>query len=180
MESIAGIRVFNLNSNTDFRGNFVKIQPFENYLTSLDSIAISTNPSIGTIRGLHFQVEPFAEEKLVTCIQGAVFDAVVDIRPGSATFGKWASLELSDKNRVQLYLPKGIAHGFQTLTSDSIVHYCLSATHSAASSYSINPLGELGINWPINDHVVSDKDKNGLDLMLAAQKYGASLKNNWL
>ena len=90
---------------------------------ALDTIALSKNPIMGTIRGLHFQTEPFAEEKLVTCMQGSIFDVAVDLRPNSKTFGKWTSYNLNSENHLQVYLPKGIAHGFQTLCDDTWVLY---------------------------------------------------------
>jgi dTDP-4-dehydrorhamnose 3,5-epimerase len=125
---------------------------------------------------MHFQIEPFAEEKLITCIQGSIFDVIVDLRPHSLTYGKWASFELSATNSLQLYLPKGVAHGFQTLVPDSIVHYCLSSTYSRESSFAINPFGDLEIPWPIKKSIFSERDASGLSLSEAGQKYSLSLE----
>ena len=177
ISKIDGIRVTSVESVDDFRGSFSKIHPPVEFRHNLDSIAISINPKIGTVRGIHFQVEPFAEEKIITCLQGAIFDVLVDLRPHSSTFGKWASLELSQLNRLQVFLPKGIAHGFQTLNPNTIVQYFLSASFSAESSFSINPFGDLGIEWPIASHIVSDKDASGGTFSFAAQKYSASIKD---
>ena len=99
---ITGIRVSHVTSLTDDRGSFVKFHPPREFENSLDSVAFSINPTVGTIRGMHFQVEPFAEEKLVTCAQGRIFDVAVDLRPNSETFGMWASFELSATNALQL------------------------------------------------------------------------------
>jgi len=162
---------------SDNRGSFIKFHPSRDLEDSLNSVALSFNPNLGTLRGLHFQVEPYAEEKLVTCVQGAVLDVIVDLRPGSITFGKWTSFELSAENAIQAYLPKGIAHGFQTLTSNSIIHYCLSACYSPESSYSINPFGDLGIDWPLKTVSISERDSDGLTFQVAAQKYLFSLKS---
>ena len=143
----------------------------------MDSIALSFNPILGTIRGLHFQTEPYAEEKLVTCIQGAIFDVIVDLREDSKTFGKWGSIELSSANNLQAFLPKGVAHGFQTLLSDSVVHYAIGAAYAPENSYSIDPFGDLLINWPLKPNSISRKDLTGVSFLFAAQQYARSLKN---
>ena len=174
---IEGVRVTKSISASDSRGTFIKVHPFREFEHSLNSVAISVNPRLGTIRGMHFQIEPFAEEKIISCIQGSIFDVIVDIRPQSKTFGKWATFELSTKNRVQAYLPKGIAHGFQTLQPDTIIQYCLSASYSPESAYSIDPFGELKINWPMKDFIISEKDANGISLSTAAYKYAQALKS---
>lgn len=173
---IDGVRVTKTKSVADFRGTFIKFDPVQEFNFSLNSVVISSNPQSGTIRGLHFQVEPYAEEKLVTCVRGSIFDVIVDLRPNSNTFGKWASIELNAVNAIQAYLPKGIAHGFQTLASNSIIHYCLSAGYSPESAYSIDPFGDLQIDWPLQVASISEKDKRGVSLAYAAQKYAKSLK----
>lgn len=173
---IDGVMIKQLKPAIDARGSFTKFHPFIELSNQLDSIAISFTAKAGTIRGLHFQVEPFAEEKLVTCLQGSIFDVIVDLRPNSITFGKWASLELSMENSQQAYLPRGVAHGFQTLAPDSIVHYCLSDSYSAESSYAINPFGDLGITWPLEEYSIAERDEHGIEFSIAAQKYAQSLQ----
>lgn len=173
---IEGVRVTASASALDSRGTFIKIQPNLEFQDGLDSVAVSINPRAGTIRGLHFQVAPYAEEKIVTCIQGAIFDVIVDIRPNSKTFGNFATFQLSGENALQTYLPKGIAHGFQTLLPNTIVSYCLSANYSPESAFSINPLGGNDIAWPIKEFSISERDANGISLSNAAQKYADSLK----
>lgn len=175
VEVIEGIELIPFKSSLDNRGTFVKFHPMHFFRGALDTIALSKNPILGTIRGLHFQTEPFAEEKLITCIQGSIFDVAVDLRPYSKTFGKWSYYNLNSENHLQVYLPKGIAHGFQTLQPNTIVHYTLSAAYNPDSSFSINPLGELGINWPISEILVSQQDSQGLSVSSAAQKYRDSL-----
>jgi dTDP-4-dehydrorhamnose 3,5-epimerase len=174
---ITGLRVRQLSPVIDARGSFVKFQPSIELENSLDSIAFSLNPHLGTIRGLHFQIEPFAEEKLVTCVQGVVFDVAVDLRPNSKTFGKWTSFELSASNALQVYLPKGIAHGFQTLEANSIVHYTLSSPYSPEFSYAIDPFGDLEIDWPLTVNSISERDWGGISISDAGKKYADSLKN---
>lgn len=174
---LEGVRVTESNSASDSRGTFIKIQPTLEFQVELDSVAVSINPRAGTIRGLHFQISPYAEEKIVTCIQGSVFDVVVDIRPESRTFGKCATFELSAKNGIQVYLPMGIAHGFQTLQPDTIIQYCLSASYSPEFAFSIDPFGELEINWPSKEFLISEKDASGVSFSTAAYKYAQSLES---
>lgn len=116
----------------------------------------------GTIRGLHFQIAPFAQGKLVHCIRGAVFDVAVDIRKGSPTFGQWAAAELSGGNGVQLWIPAGFAHGFLTLEPATIVQYKVTAPYSAQHDRGLlwsDP--EINIAWPVEDGdvVLSEKDR---------------------
>jgi dTDP-4-dehydrorhamnose 3,5-epimerase len=175
VSDIDGVRITRYKSTSDIRGTFIKLHPLSELGNSLDSVALSFNPNLGTLRGLHFQVEPFAEEKLVSCVQGSVFDVIVDLRPGSQTFGKWTSAELSAKNALQVFLPKGIAHGFQTLLPNSVIHYGLSVSHSLESSYAIDPLGDLNIDWPMKVLSISERDSQGISFTSAAQKYAKSL-----
>jgi dTDP-4-dehydrorhamnose 3,5-epimerase len=178
VSEIDGIRIIQANLVSDTRGTFVKFQPLIEFENSLDSTAFSLNPHVGTIRGMHFQVEPFAEEKLVTCVQGSIFDVVVDLRPNSESFGMWTSFELSASNAKLAYLPKGVAHGYQTLAPNTIVHYSISSPYSAESSYAINPFGGgLHIDWPLKVHLLSERDSSGISLSAAGQKYAESLIN---
>jgi dTDP-4-dehydrorhamnose reductase/dTDP-4-dehydrorhamnose 3,5-epimerase len=113
----------------------------------------------GTIRGLHFQINPKSQTKLVRCSRGAVLDVAVDLRKGSPTYKKWFAEELSAENFKQLWLPKGFAHGFLTLTDDCEVLYKVDEYYSAACDRSIrfdDP--EIGIDWGIRDPVLSKKD----------------------
>lgn len=176
VSELDGVKLTRIKSVSDVRGTLLKFHPPQEFENFLDSMLISINPNPGTIRGLHFQVEPFAEVKLVTCIQGAIFDVALDIRPDSRTFGMWTSFELSAKNGLQACLPKGIAHGFQTTMRDSIVHYSLNSSYSPDFAYSINPIGEIDFNWPLTEYSISERDSNGVSLLFAAHKYSASLK----
>jgi len=121
---------------------------------------ISYNRLRGTLRGMHFQREPRAEEKLVSCIRGAIFDVIVDLREGSPTLGKWFGVELSADNHRLLYVPKGLAHGFQTLTDDAEVYYQMSEFYSPAHASGVrydDPA--LKIIWPLPVTVISEKDR---------------------
>lgn len=168
---IEGVKLLQTIPSMDPRGRFIKFHPDSLLFDKLSSVAVSINPKEGTIRGLHFQVEPFAEEKIVSCIQGSTFEVIVDIRPNSKTFGKVATFGLSQENAKQVYLPKGIAHGFQTLLPDTIVHYFLTSQYSSESSYAIDPLGDLHIDWPIENYLISEKDIKGVSFDYAAKKY---------
>jgi dTDP-4-dehydrorhamnose 3,5-epimerase len=115
-----------------------------------------------TLRGLHFQIDPFAQGKLVHCLAGAIFDVAVDIREGSPTFGHWHGFELSAENGEQFWIPAGFAHGFVTLRPDTVVHYKVTAPYSAAHDRGIrwdDPA--IGITWPLAGiaPVLSDKDR---------------------
>lgn len=175
INDIEGVYLTPVGFSSDLRGQFIKFHP-ENFLhDKLDSVAVSINPKVGTIRGIHLQIEPFAEEKIVTCIQGSTFEVIIDIRPNSKSFGKIATFELSRENSNQVYLPKGVAHGFQTLMPETIVQYFLTSKYSPEYSYSIDPLGDLGIDWPIKKLSISERDMRGVPLAFAAKKYAESL-----
>lgn len=114
----------------------------------------------GTLRGLHFQLNPRAQAKIVRCTKGAILDVAVDIRKGSPTYKKWVSVELSAENKKQLFIPKGLAHGFLTLTDDVEVQY--KADEYYAPEYDGNILfndPEIGVVWGEGDFILSDKDK---------------------
>jgi dTDP-4-dehydrorhamnose 3,5-epimerase len=175
VHEIQGVQISQIEVHDDFRGKFFKSFPGNFLEYELDSVAVSINPLRGTVRGIHFQVEPYSEEKIVQCLQGSTFEVIIDLRPNSKTFSKIATFELSAENHSQVYLPKGIAHGFQTLASNTIVHYCLTSSFSPENSYSIDPLGALAIEWPLPFKSMSEKDANGVTLTDAAQKYSDSL-----
>ena len=121
--------------------------------------SVSFSVRKGTLRGMHYQREPHSEVKLVRCIKGAIWDVIVDIRPVSPTYRCWQGFELSSANRYQLYIPKGFAHGFQTLDDDVEVNYVISVPYSPESSYGIrhdDPC--FKIHWPLPVTEMSFKD----------------------
>ena len=121
--------------------------------------SISENFKRGTLRGMHYQTEPAAEVKLVQCFRGALFDVIIDLRPGSETYCNWYGVELSAGNRRLLYIPKGFAHGFQTLTEDTAVYYLISEAYAPEYARGVrwnDPA--FGIKWPLSDPVISEKD----------------------
>jgi dTDP-4-dehydrorhamnose 3,5-epimerase len=118
--------------------------------------------SFGTIRGLHYQLIPHAQTKLVRVILGSVYDVAVDIRKGSPTFGKWFGIELSDSNKLQLLIPKGFAHGFSVLSEKAIVMYKTDDYYNKESERGIaHNDTSLNIDWkiPVSNYVISEKDK---------------------
>lgn len=114
----------------------------------------------GTLRGIHFQLEPKAQTKLVRCIKGAIYDVVVDLRKGSPTFGKWISVILTEDNKRQLLIPKGFGHAFLTLVPNTEVLYKVDEYYSPEHDRSLrwdDP--DLNVDWPIKDPLLSPKDK---------------------
>ncbi|MES1214887.1 MAG: dTDP-4-dehydrorhamnose 3,5-epimerase [Bacteroidota bacterium] len=115
----------------------------------------------GVIRGMHFQYPPYSEVKLVKCVQGAIFDVIVDVRVGSPTFLKWFGAELTAENRRMMYVPAGFAHGIQTLTDYSEITYMVSNFYNKESEGGVrydDP--QVAIDWPLPPSLVSDKDLN--------------------
>jgi dTDP-4-dehydrorhamnose 3,5-epimerase len=113
----------------------------------------------GTVRGLHYQLPPQAEIKLVSCLRGEVWDVAVDLRQGSPTFLHWHAQTLSADNGLALLIPEGFAHGFQALSDDAELLYCHSAPYVAASEAGLNPQdARLAINWPLPVAEVSARD----------------------
>lgn len=120
---------------------------------------VSYNPVKGTLRGLHFQAPPHEEDKLVRCTRGAIFDAIVDLRPTSATHLRHFTVELTTDNRLQLYVPKGFAHGFQTLTDDTEVFYQISTPYAPDHGRGYrHDDPTFHIPWPLPVTKISEKD----------------------
>lgn len=120
----------------------------------------SFSEKAGTLRGLHFQIEPKAQTKLVRCTRGAILDVAVDVRKGSPTYGQWVSVELSEENKKQLLIPRGFAHGFVTLSDNTEVQYkadeYYSPEHDAGFAWN-DPF--VSVDWKTFNPILSDKDK---------------------
>lgn len=115
----------------------------------------------GCVRGMHFQREPFAEAKLVSCVRGQVFDVAVDLRPTSPTFLRWHAAVLTGDNGCALMIPQGFAHGFQALSDGVELVYCHSAAYAASAEGGLHPLDPmLAIHWPLPVTELSDRDAN--------------------
>ena len=150
----------------DERGFFMetyKKSDFEKAGIDTDFVQDNHSKSVkGVLRGLHYQLEPKAQGKLVRCIRGKIFDVAVDIRRGSPTFGKWIGVELSEENKLMLWIPKGFAHGFLTLSEEAEIVYKVSGgEYSPEHDRNIrwnDP--DIGIEWPLGgEPILSEKDK---------------------
>lgn len=126
---------------------------------------IAFNLHANTLRGMHFQLPPFSEDKIVSCFQGAIYDVIVDLNQESPTFGKWYGLTLSLENRLSLYVPKGFAHGYQTLTDNTCIHYMVSEYYTPSHESGVRWNDKaFGIEWPITENlIVSSKDEQWKD-----------------
>jgi dTDP-4-dehydrorhamnose 3,5-epimerase len=121
---------------------------------------VSQSIAQGTLRGLHFQVAPYAEVKVVTCLKGSIWDVIVDLRPESPTYCRWEAFELTPENRRQVYVPKGFAHGFQSLVDDVEVGYLISAFYTPEAACGVrydDPTFDIA--WPLAPTAMSDKDR---------------------
>ena len=121
---------------------------------------MSMNPTKGTLRGMHYQLAPYEESKLVRCTRGAIYDVIVDLREESPTFGEWLGVELTAENCRQLYVPGGFAHGFLTLAENSDVAYQVSAKYAPGAERGLrwdDPA--IAIQWPAVPQLISDKDR---------------------
>ena len=126
---------------------------------AMPECSVSFNARKGTLRGLHWQAQPHAEEKVVRCTAGAMFDVIVDLRAGSPTLRRWFGTELTAENRRALYVPKGFAHGFVTLREDTEILYMISVRHAPGHERGVrwnDPA--LAIRWPLEPAVISARD----------------------
>src|SRR6516162_8646220 len=166
---LPGAYVIELEKRGDERGFFARMfceREFaaQGLATRFVQINISASASKGTLRGLHYQLAPKAETKVVRCIRGALYDVILDLRRDSATFGKSFGAELSAENRLMMYVPKGFAHGFLTLTDFSEVVYLVDESYSPEQERGVrwnDP--KFAIPWPAQPTVLSDKDRSFRD-----------------
>jgi dTDP-4-dehydrorhamnose 3,5-epimerase len=163
---INGVFLIELEKIDDMRGffsrTFDKLEFQKNNLEGeYVQCSISYNEKKGTLRGMHFQLPPYDEVKIVSCTNGKIFDVVADLRKNSPTFGLWDSNELSKDNYSMLYIPSGVAHGFQTLENDSIIYYqinqCFNSKYYSGIKYD-DPF--FNINWPLPISSISKNDSN--------------------
>ena len=127
---------------------------------------ISYNKKRGTLRGMHYQVAPFAEAKLVRCTMGAIYDVIIDLRPNSPTFKQWISVELTAENREALYVPEDFAHGFQTLMDNTEVFYQMSELYHPECARGLrwdDPA--IGVVWRLESLVISRQDRDYADFL---------------
>jgi dTDP-4-dehydrorhamnose 3,5-epimerase len=161
-----GATIIEPEPTSDERGLFARLLDLEEFRrngmpTEFIQASTSYNRRRGTLRGLHFQAEPHAEIKLVRCTAGAIFDVIVDVRPGSPSFGRWQSFELNAVNRFTLVVPAGFAHGFETLADGSEIFYQMTRPYVAGAERGIiwsDP--DLAIAWPLEPAEMSERDRS--------------------
>jgi dTDP-4-dehydrorhamnose 3,5-epimerase len=153
----------------DARGFFARVwcqKEFAEHglISHLVQINMSYNKQWGTLRGMHYQAEPFQESKLVRCTRGAIYDVIIDLRQHSPTYRQWLGVKLTADDYKMLYVPEGFAHGFQTLEDNTEVVYQVSEFYAPQSEGGVrydDPA--FGIVWPVEVQVISDKDRNWPD-----------------
>ena len=163
---IRGVYVIEPEKIQDERGFFAHTwsrAEFEKHGLETDIIEcnVSFNRKSGTLRGLHYQAAPHGQTKLVRCTRGAIYDVAVDIRPGSPTFRQWVAVELSDRNHLMFYIPKELAHGFQTLEDNTEVFYQVSSGYVPQTGRGVrwdDPA--FGIAWPpVENRIIIPRDR---------------------
>lgn len=162
---LAGAYIIEPDRIEDERGFFARVWcANELARLGLKPVTVQTNigfsHSRGTLRGLHFQSPPHAEVKIVRCTRGAIFDVIVDLRPGSSTYKGWFGVELNEENRRMIYVPEGFAQGYITLTDDTEMYYTTSEFYHPGSASGVcfnDPV--FGIEWPMEPAVISKQDR---------------------
>lgn len=166
---LAGAYVIDLETRGDERGFFARAFCADEFgrhglVTRFAQINDSLSAGRGTLRGLHYQLAPHAETKVVRCVRGALHDVILDLRPGSPTFGRSHGVDLTAENRRMLYVPKGFAHGFVTLQDDTEALYLVDEPYAPAHERGVrwdDP--RFAIRWPVAPAVLSDKDRGHRD-----------------
>jgi dTDP-4-dehydrorhamnose 3,5-epimerase len=170
---LPGVFVLEPELHSDERGFFARTwckqeMAAKGLCVELSQCSISFNRKRGTLRGMHYQAAPHEEVKLVRCTRGAIFDVAVDLRPNSQAYRQWFAVELTQDNRRALYIPEGLAHGFQTITDDCEVYYQISTEFVPASARGVrwnDPA--FGIDWPIQEGIIlSERDSTYRDFEL--------------
>ena len=167
---LTGAYTIELEEHGDERGFFARAWCKKEFMTQgLTSNIVQTNFAFtkkkGTIRGMHYQIAPNEEAKLMRCIKGAIHDVIIDLRPESSTYKQWLGVELSSENRKMFYVPEGFAHGYQSLTDNVETFYMVSEFYSPDSERAVRwNDSAFSIEWPITKNLtISDKDRNWPD-----------------
>ena len=164
--ALRGAYVIDIEKCEDQRGFFARtwcVKEFDAHGLNANLVQVNTTLSTGTgtLRGLHYQVAPYQEVKVVRCTRGALYDVIVDLRPQSPSYKQWLGVELTADNHRMLYVPEGFAHGSQTLTDNTELCYQTSQFYAPESARGVrfdDPAFE--IKWPLQIQVISDADKN--------------------
>ncbi|MBL9171092.1 MAG: dTDP-4-dehydrorhamnose 3,5-epimerase [Verrucomicrobiales bacterium] len=164
LTTLPGVWRIPLDPRADERGHFIRTYCEQEFAAhGLNTRWVQCNTTLtrqrGMLRGLHYQAHPHPEIKLIRCVSGAVFDVLVDVRPNSATFGKWEAFELRAEQPDQLYVPAGYAHGFQCLTEDAGLFYQMSEFYVPDLARGVRwDDRKLAIPWPISNPQLSSRD----------------------
>jgi dTDP-4-dehydrorhamnose 3,5-epimerase len=164
--ALKGAFLIELQPHVDDRGQFARAWCAEEFRRAGIDVEIaqgnvSTNPTAGTLRGMHWQDAPHGEAKLVRCVRGAIYDVIVDIDPSSPSYLRWLGVELTPANRLMLYVPVTCAHGFQTLSDDTEVDYLVSAPYAPKAARGLcydDPA--VAITWPLPVARISQQDRS--------------------
>ncbi len=160
-----GVFLIELQPHVDERGSFTRVFSLDVFrtndlCTSYPEHSVAQNGKLGVLRGLHYQASPYDEVKVVRCSLGRVFDVLVDLRPSSKTYGQWLSFLLDAAKQELVYVPAGVAHGYQTLSEISHMEYLISEKYHPEAARGIRWDSEtLAIPWPIANPVMSDRDR---------------------
>jgi dTDP-4-dehydrorhamnose 3,5-epimerase len=162
--TVAGAFRIEMERLTDDRGYFARTWSSRDaeergLNTRIAQCNVSYNRRRATLRGMHFQIAPHQEAKLVRCVRGALIDVILDLRPDSPTYKKWEAFELTQENGAAVYIPEGCAHGFQTLVDDTEVHYQISEYYAPDSARGVrwnDPA--FAIVWPLPNPILSPRD----------------------
>lgn len=174
--SLSGVVLVKPRVLADARGSFSEVFKASEFAAAgLKQVWVQINVSVSqqnVVRGMHYQLNPIAQGKLISVVRGSIFDAVIDIRRASPTFGQWVGAELDDKDRHMLWVPPGFAHGFCATASFAEVVYCCTAEYAPQNERGIiwnDPA--VGISWPIAEAILSDKDRNYPPLSAAESNF---------
>lgn len=165
-QSLPGVYFIEPEPFVDQRGLFRRhfsVEEFSKHgiITDISQANISENKHAYTLRGFHYQLNPFEEGKTLSCLRGAIYDIIVDVRPDSPTFMKWISIELNEENRMSIHVAPGCANAFLTLKDNSLIHYYCSKPYNPRLEKGIrynDPL--FNFKWPSKPRYISEKDKN--------------------
>jgi dTDP-4-dehydrorhamnose 3,5-epimerase len=163
---LPGAYVIEPDRRSDVRGHFARTYCEKEYADHglephISQCSVSFNLHKGTLRGMHYQAAPFDEVKVVRCDRGSIYDVIIDLRPNSPAFKKWFGVQLDEENGTILYIPKGFAHGFQTLADNTEVFYQMSQVFSAQHARGVrwnDPA--FSIAWPDAERIILDRDRN--------------------
>ncbi len=163
--AVSGVLIIRVNRQRDKRGGFARYFDaawFRDHglCHAFWQYAVAWNSERATLRGLHYQDEPYAETKVVRCARGAVFDVAVDLRAGSDTYGRHVAVELHEDDDRMMYIPAGVAHGYLTLDDETELDYLISAPYMPDYARGIRwDSPALGIRWPLEPKVISERDR---------------------